>query len=188
MKKTTDPPRLAIWLLNTRLSAEWRDFVIGDLEEEFATRRGDSPVAAHAWFWWQTMRCRAAPSPVRPNPVPLGSQGDSRMRTVCADRDQNSAWRPPIRCPSSADRRGHVTRARRRRGLNDRGARVGEGHGHARLRRERLRSADTCHCSGHAGVCRVHGQPGARVSPVTIRPRERPFYSTGYGPSANDTA
>ena len=45
MKKTTDPPRLAIWLLTRRLSAEWRDFVVGDLEEEFATRSGDSPVA-----------------------------------------------------------------------------------------------------------------------------------------------
>ena len=47
MKKTTNPPRLAIWLLTKRLSAEWRDFVVGDLEEEFATRRGNSPVAAH---------------------------------------------------------------------------------------------------------------------------------------------
>ena len=69
MKKTTDPPRLAIWLLNKRLPAEWRDFVVGDLEEEFATRSGDSPVAAHAWFWWQTMRCLAAPPPVRPIPL-----------------------------------------------------------------------------------------------------------------------
>jgi len=85
-KTTTDPPRLAIWLLNRRLSAEWRDFVVGDLEEEFATRSGDSPVAAHAWFWWQTMRCLAAPPPVRPNLLPVGSsQGDSRMRTVFAD-------------------------------------------------------------------------------------------------------
>jgi hypothetical protein len=36
VKKTTDPPRLAIWLLNRRLSAEWYEFVVGDLEEEFA--------------------------------------------------------------------------------------------------------------------------------------------------------
>ena len=46
VKRTTDPPRLAIWLLTRRLSAEWRDFVVGDLEEEFATRSADSPVAA----------------------------------------------------------------------------------------------------------------------------------------------
>ena len=68
MKKTTDPPRLAIWLLTRRLSAEWRDFVVGDLEEEFAARSADSPVAARAWFWWQTMRCLAAPPPVHPKP------------------------------------------------------------------------------------------------------------------------
>ena len=101
MKKTTDPPRLAIWLLTRRLSAEWRDFVVGDLEEEFATRSGDSPVAAHAWFWWQTMRCLAAPPPVRPNPLLHGSsQGDSRMRTLFADL--RYAFRVMSRTPSFA--------------------------------------------------------------------------------------
>jgi hypothetical protein len=30
------PPRLAIWLLCRRLGDEWRDFVVGDLQEEFA--------------------------------------------------------------------------------------------------------------------------------------------------------
>jgi putative ABC transport system permease protein len=86
VKKATVPPRLAIWLLTRRLPAEWRDFVVGDLEEEFATRSGDSPNAAHAWFWWQTMRCLVAPPPVRPNPMLNGSlEGDSRMRAVLAD-------------------------------------------------------------------------------------------------------
>src|SRR5262245_48873831 len=86
VKKMTNPPWLAIWLLTRRLSAEWCDFVIGDLEEEFARRSGDSAVAAHAWFWWQTMRCLAAPPPVRPNSLVIGSpQGDSRMRTLLAD-------------------------------------------------------------------------------------------------------
>jgi len=101
VKKTTDPPRLAIWLLTRRLSAEWRDFVVGDLEEEFARRSGDSAVAAHAWFWWQTMRCLAAPPPVRPNPLTVGSsQGDSRMRTVFADL--RYAFRVMSRTPSFA--------------------------------------------------------------------------------------
>ena len=86
MKKSTNPPRLAIWLLTTRLSTEWRDFVVGDLEEEFATRSADSPVAGHAWFWWQTIRCLAAPPPVRPNPLLHGSsKGDSRMSNLFAD-------------------------------------------------------------------------------------------------------
>jgi predicted permease len=101
MKKTTHPPRLAIWLLTRRLSAEWRDFIVGDLEEEFATRSGDSPVAAHAWFWWQTMRCLAAPPPVRANPLPRRLlQGDSRMRTLFADL--RYAFRVMSRTPSFA--------------------------------------------------------------------------------------
>jgi putative ABC transport system permease protein len=65
MKKKAPPPRLAIWLLTRRLSAQWRDFVVGDLEEEFAKRSDDSPLAARTWFWWQTMRCLIAPPPVR---------------------------------------------------------------------------------------------------------------------------
>ena len=101
MKKTTDPPRLAIWLLTRRLSAQWRDFVVGDLEEEFAKRSDDSPFAAHAWLWWQTMRCLAAPPPVRPTPLPHGSsQGDSRMRTLFADL--RYAFRVMCRTPSFA--------------------------------------------------------------------------------------
>jgi predicted permease len=79
------PPWFASWLLSIRLHDEWRDFVVGDLEEEFATRSGDSRLAARAWFWWQTIRCLAAPPPVRINPLLHGSQGDSRMRTFFAD-------------------------------------------------------------------------------------------------------
>jgi putative ABC transport system permease protein len=101
VKKLTNPPRLAIWLLTRRLSAEWCDFVVGDLEEEFARRSGDSAVAAHAWFWWQTMRCLAAPPPVRPNPLVVGSpQGDSSMRTLFADL--RYAFRLMSRTPSFA--------------------------------------------------------------------------------------
>jgi hypothetical protein len=82
-KTTSDPPRLAIWLLNRRLSAEWRDFVVGDLEEEFATRSGDSPVAAHAWFWWQTMRCLAAPPPFAPIHCRVDRHKETRGCVLC---------------------------------------------------------------------------------------------------------
>jgi putative ABC transport system permease protein len=85
VKKRT-PPRFAIWLLTRRLSPEWRDFVIGDLEEELAARGSHSPVAALAWFWWQTLRCLAAPPPARRSPVLCAApQGDSSMRPLFAD-------------------------------------------------------------------------------------------------------
>jgi putative ABC transport system permease protein len=95
------PPRFASWLLSIRLRDEWREFVVGDLEEEFATRSGDSPLAARAWFWWQTIRCLAAPPPIRHNPLVAESpQGDSRMRTVFADL--RYAFRVMSRTPSFA--------------------------------------------------------------------------------------
>lgn len=100
MKRKTDPPRLAIWLLTKRLSAEWRDFVVGDLEEEFVTRSGDSPAAARAWFWWQTIRCLAAPPPVHPSPLVGPAPGDSRMRSLLADL--RHAFRVMSRTPSFA--------------------------------------------------------------------------------------
>src|SRR5262249_7388226 len=101
VKKTANPPRLAIWLLTRRLSPEWREFVVGDLEEEFATRSADSPVAGRAWFWWQTIRCLAAPPPVRPNPsLHASSKGDSTMRNLFTDL--RYAFRVMSRTPSFA--------------------------------------------------------------------------------------
>jgi predicted permease len=81
-----DPPRFAIWLLSIRLRDEWRDFVVGDLEEEFATRSGDSRLAARGWFWWQTIRCLVAPPAVPPHTrQPESVRGDSTMRRLIAD-------------------------------------------------------------------------------------------------------
>ena len=95
------PPRLAIWLLTRRLSTEWRDFVLGDLEEEFVTRCAGSRFAAHTWFWWQTVRCLAAPPPVRSEQSPAEpSPGDSKMRTLAADL--RYALRVMSRTPSFA--------------------------------------------------------------------------------------
>ena len=81
-----NPPRFAIWLLSMRLGDEWREFVVGDLEEEFATRSGDSRLAARGWFWWQTLRCLLAPPAVQPDTRQLKpTRGDSTMRTLIAD-------------------------------------------------------------------------------------------------------
>jgi hypothetical protein len=79
------PPRLASALLGWRLAPVWRDFVLGDLEEEFAARATVSPRRARAWYWRQAVRCLAAAPPVHPQPQPARRPGDSRMRTLAAD-------------------------------------------------------------------------------------------------------
>jgi predicted permease len=81
-----------------RLSAEWREFVIGDLEEEFAARSTALPGAARMWFWWQTVRCLAAPPPGRVATTPM--RGDSIMQSLVADL--RYALRVTARAPSFA--------------------------------------------------------------------------------------
>jgi putative ABC transport system permease protein len=79
-------PTLAAWLLARRLP-DWADFVIGDLEEEFAARRAASAALAHTWVWWQTLRCLAAPPPDRFTSSLRASPpaGDPMIRTVVSD-------------------------------------------------------------------------------------------------------
>jgi putative ABC transport system permease protein len=92
-------PRLALWLLSVRLTSEWRDFVLGDLEEEFRARSAASPHAARRWLWWQTFRCLLTPPrPLTSDLQPL--KGDPFMRTVFADFRQ--ALRVFRRAPSFA--------------------------------------------------------------------------------------
>jgi predicted permease len=84
---TRCPPRLAVWLLTSRVPADWRDFVLGDLEEEFRLRSRQSPAAARRWFWRQTIRCVARPPRAharvdRPRERRLG---DSMIRSFVAD-------------------------------------------------------------------------------------------------------
>jgi putative ABC transport system permease protein len=85
---STRPPRLAVWLLTRRVATEWREFVLGDLEEEFITRSGSSPSGARRWFWRQTIRCLAAPPPRTGRAAqspPSPSRGDSIVQTLIAD-------------------------------------------------------------------------------------------------------
>ena len=53
------PPRLAAWMASRRVPLEEREFLLGDLEEEFADvvwpARG--PVRARLWYWRQALRC-----------------------------------------------------------------------------------------------------------------------------------
>ena len=79
------PPRLAVALLSRRIPSEWRDFVLGDLAEEFESRSASSPSAAARWFWWQTLRCLIAPPRPPSDFHPSRSRGDSAVLTLLAD-------------------------------------------------------------------------------------------------------
>ena len=62
----TGPPlllRLVQWLLRLRLTAEWTEFVLGDLEEEYHRRRRRSPFDASAWLLRQAAQCLWSPAP-----------------------------------------------------------------------------------------------------------------------------
>jgi hypothetical protein len=51
------PPRLAAWLLRLRLRPDDREFVLGDLEEEFLDlRRRNGDRRARRWYWAQALR------------------------------------------------------------------------------------------------------------------------------------
>ena len=78
-------PRLPLRLISLRLSSEWRDYVAGDLEEEFHLRARVSARAARRWFWWQTLRCLAAPPRPSLNRTFDHPGRDSFMRTVLSD-------------------------------------------------------------------------------------------------------
>jgi putative ABC transport system permease protein len=92
-----NPPRLALWLLTCRLRAEWREFVVGDLEEEFHARAAMSPSAARRWFWRQTIRCLARALPrTHQRPTP----GDPIVQTFLSDL--RYSVRTLLRAPSFA--------------------------------------------------------------------------------------
>ena len=90
------PPALALWLLSHRVPAAWRDFVLGDLEEEFRDRSAVSPAAARRWFWRQTIRCLAAPPPAPASTGPR-RKGDSIVRMLLGDI--RLAFRVLVRTP-----------------------------------------------------------------------------------------
>ena len=91
------PPSLATFLLSRRLSPEWREYVLGDLEEEFIARAAQSLSAARRWYWSQAVRCLVAP----PQPSTVAdnsSERDPFMRTLAADI--RYAARVLVRTPS----------------------------------------------------------------------------------------
>jgi hypothetical protein len=86
VKKTTDLPRFAIWLLTRRLSAEWRDFIVGISKKSSGRAAAIRGSRAMHGSGGRRYAARLHPPPVRPNPLLHGSsKGDSRMRNLFAN-------------------------------------------------------------------------------------------------------
>ncbi len=69
MTPRTTPPRLARLLLRRLLAQENRDYIIGDLDEEFAVHRTSAGrVAAWRWYWSQAIRSIVQGPAARPLP------------------------------------------------------------------------------------------------------------------------
>src|ERR1043166_1966373 len=105
MSSPSRPPRLAVRLLTYRLSDEWQEFILGDLEEEFHVRSGSSPPQARWWFWRQTIYCLATAAPANTgrrtaNAQPSNCSGDSTVQTFLSDL--RYAVRSLLRAPSFA--------------------------------------------------------------------------------------
>ena len=96
---THHPPALAVRLLTWRLSPEWHDYVLGDLEEEFRARAAASAPAARRWFWRQALRCAVAPPRTPPSNAHAPGR-DPLIRTILSD--VRHALRVFVRTPSYA--------------------------------------------------------------------------------------
>jgi predicted permease len=81
------PPRLAVWLIEAVVRPPAREFLLGDLDEQFARRAAGHPRRARRWYWREAVRAvwhlrggRARrPASLRTPP------GDSLMRQIAAD-------------------------------------------------------------------------------------------------------
>jgi predicted permease len=78
------PPRLAVRLVSRRLTGDRRDFVLGDLEEEFTARAAVSPSAARRWYWRQAIRCIGG-SPAITVPDAYPRRSTPIMRSLLSD-------------------------------------------------------------------------------------------------------
>jgi putative ABC transport system permease protein len=82
---TPAPPRVAAWIASLRLGEDRREFVLGDLEEEFAARAAISAAGARRWYWRQALLClRGGGRRVDPHSAPVTPR-ESFMRSFPTD-------------------------------------------------------------------------------------------------------
>ena len=101
------PPPAAVRLLALTAPESDREFMLGDLEEEFARRSVTSEAEARRWFWRQVLRSvpinlsrRLHEQRVRLRAKPHHPKGDSAMNSFL--HDLHLAWRSVVRHPRLA--------------------------------------------------------------------------------------
>ena len=97
------PPRLARWLLRSFLPSHIREFVTGDLDEEFRryVTLELSPRQARHWYWSQTLRSLANGTAGPPKKTPQSFQKDHAGKTMMTTlmQDIRYAFRAFARTP-----------------------------------------------------------------------------------------
>src|SRR4030095_14753690 len=79
-RELRSPPRLARWLLELRVPEPDREFLVGDLLEEYQRRVRANSSGANRWFWGEVLRLlpRAWPQ----SPLIHDSHGDQKMDSL----------------------------------------------------------------------------------------------------------
>ncbi len=81
-------PRLARWVLATVVPKHHRDYLIGDLDEEYRRfiRPSRITVSAHLWYWRQVLRSTGARPSRRPAPIQtIRYKGDGIVMSLLMD-------------------------------------------------------------------------------------------------------
>ncbi len=86
--KHNHPPRLATALLRILLSRPDREFILGDLEEQYLQRSRQRRLRAWMWYWAQTIRSCLAASFLRKRPsrLELGRHDHAGIEDVSGSR------------------------------------------------------------------------------------------------------
>jgi predicted permease len=81
------PPRLAVWLIEAAVRAPAREFLLGDLDEQFVHRAASHPRRARRWYCRQALRAawHLRGGGPRRSAHPHRRTGDSVMRQLSAD-------------------------------------------------------------------------------------------------------
>ena len=91
----TSPPRLARWVVTTLVDEPMREFLLGDLDEQFADAvRDQGPGRARRQYWSQSLRSIAPPG-IRGRRAGAAARGGGHVRNGWSGRRISKILRSP---------------------------------------------------------------------------------------------